>query len=378
MARRVLPPRRRTAPHAPPPPGAPLSATILDIAFRRASLVSPHGKTPAERDRLRAELKIVRSSATVLRHLRLASRSVERRAQGTFERALLARSFEGGNVERSLLRLRHAAERIRRAARDAERAVHGDLDHEGLAAVVRAFYGRLASFVREVDPDLLALRAAERFLKERPEIVTDLPVVVVAGFPNVGKSSLVARLSSARPKVASYPFTTLAVSVGHADLGFDRLQVMDTPGVLGRTRRSNRAEAEARTAVERAATVVVFVLDPTDTSGYSLEEQEQLLSRWREEFPKLLIVPVETKVDLVRRTTDRLQVSSVTGEGVDRLRAVLREALPTGPGPALEPSPEGDWPEPAPVEEAEEAPLSRSRLTRPPRPHARRGSRRAR
>ncbi|MGD0250990.1 MAG: GTPase, partial [Thermoplasmata archaeon] len=197
--------------------------------------------------------------------------------------------------------------------------------------------GRLASFVREVDPDITRLRSIAGYLRERPHLEPALPTVVIAGFPNVGKSSLVARLSSARPKVADYPFTTLAIAVGHADLGFDRLQVVDTPGVLGRPGRANPAEVEAKTTVRGAATVVLFVLDPTETSGHTLAEQEELLERWRVEFPSLPIVAVETKCDLRRSASDRLKVSAVTGEGTEALLEKIRSLVrSTGDLPPLQ------------------------------------------
>src|SRR5208337_95264 len=66
--------------------------------------------------------------------------------------------------------------------------------------------------------------------------------------------------------------TTIGVEVGHADLGFDRLQVLDTPGVLNRSRRANPAEDEAEAAVSHAATAVLFVLDPSGTCGFTLED----------------------------------------------------------------------------------------------------------
>ncbi len=340
----------------------PASVGILDVAFHRASLVTPRGATKAERDRLRARLKIVRSSATVLRHLRLEARPFTVPPLSDFDRALVAARFGDGTLERSLARLRRAEERIRGLAREAERSLGRASGPDALGDEVRAFYGRLSSFVREIDRDIERLRAIDRFLDERPHLEPGSPTLVVAGFPNVGKSSLVARLSSARPKVADYPFTTLSIAVGHADLGFDRLQVLDTPGVLGRPGRSNDAETEATTAVRHGATVVLFVIDPTGASGYSVPEQEALLARWHEEFPDLAILAVDSKSDLVRGPGERPRVSAVTGEGIDALRIRVRDMLrPRGELPpmeeALEETPTADRaaaeaPEPEPPEEA--------------------------
>lgn len=333
MARARTPLRRRASTPRRPPP----SVEILDTAFHRASLATPHGDTKPERDRLRAKLKVVRSGATVVRHLRLETRRFAKPGLSEFERALVAGAFGDGTLDRALLRIRRAEERIRGLARDAEQATRRASGSEELGDQVRAFYGRLSSFVREVDRDLEKVREVSEFLRNRPRLDPSAPTLVVAGFPNVGKSSLVARLSSARPKVADYPFTTLSIAVGHADLGFDRLQVVDTPGVLGRSHRANLAEEEATTAVGRAATVVLFVIDPTGGSGYTREEQEALLEKWRAEFPQLPIIVVETKSDLARRTTERMQVSATTGEGIDDLWSVLRRAMePKGELPPME------------------------------------------
>jgi len=329
-------PGRKARGHKPaavPPP----SVAILDIAFHRASLATPRGESKAARDRLRAELKVVRSSATVLRHLRLETRRFVHPPPSEFETTLLDQAFGVGSLARALTRVRRAEARIRGLAQTAERATKGASGSEELGDQVRAFYGRLSSFVREIDPDLERLRAMDRYLDERPKLDPNRPTLVVAGFPNVGKSSLVGRLSSAHPKVADYPFTTLSIAVGHADLGFDRLQVLDTPGVLGRTGRSNPAESEARAAVGGVATVVLFVIDPTEQCGYSIEEQERLLTRWREEFPRLPIIAVETKCDLIRRATERLHVSAVTGEGLSALETQVRELVrPKGELPPIQ------------------------------------------
>ncbi len=337
---------------------APPSAEILNIAFHRASLATPRADSKAARDRLRAELKIVRSAATVVRHLRLETRLFVRTPPTPFEASLVAQAFGSGTLERSLVRVRRAEDRIRGLAQAAERATKNASGSEELGDQIRAFYGRLSSFVREVDADIETLRKIRGYLEDRPHLDPTAPTLVIAGFPNVGKSSLVSRLSSAHPKVADYPFTTLSIAVGHADLGFDRLQVLDTPGVLGRSGKANPAESEARTAVTGAATVVLFVVDPSGKSGYPVEEQERLLGRWEAEFPNLPIIPVETKCDLFRRPTDRLQVSAVTGEGLEVLQAQIRSLVrPKGELPPMEEAMTEEVPE---VVDDDEVPPRRS------------------
>jgi nucleolar GTP-binding protein len=361
MGRRLTNARGRRGAEPPPPP----SVAILDTAFHRASLADPHGQTKAERDRRRAQLKIVRSSATVVRHLRLETRPFLKPPLTEFARALVAGRWGDRPLERSLTRVRRAEERIRNLARDAERAAQRASGSEELGDQIRAYYGRLSSHVREIDADLVRLREIGDFLSDRPSLDPAAPTLVVAGFPNVGKSSLVAQLSTARPKVADYPFTTLSIAVGHADLGFDRLQVVDTPGVLGRKRRANPAETEAETAVSRAATVVLFVIDPTGTSGHTLDEQESLLERWKAEFPNLPIIPVETKCDLARRPGDRTQVSAVTGEGIEELLLRIRsQVTPRGELPPMQEELVEELPNVEDIGMDEASPPPRARRTR--------------
>lgn len=359
------------------PPRPPPSVEILDIAFRRASLATPKGSTKSERDRRRAQLKIVRSGATVSRQILSVVRSFQRPSLTELELALIATRFGEGSFERSMTRLQRAIERIRGLQRDSERGLKGANDPDEIGTEVRRFYGRMSSHVREIDPDLARLGAMRHFLRERPKIDPNVPTLAVAGFPNVGKSALVAKLSTAHPKVAEFPFTTLSIEVGHADLGFDRWQVLDTPGVLGRAGRANPAEAEASTAVERGAQVVLFLIDPTESCGYTLEEQELLLARWRAELGDRPILVVESKADL-RPTgrSDRLQISATTGEGIDTLREQIR-ALTVSvarPVPIPEP-PELESLEPVALPDEDEASVERMRRRSKPRHPGRRAAR---
>jgi nucleolar GTP-binding protein len=327
------------------PRGRKPSSVLLDIAFRRAYRATPHGADRLDRARRRALLKIVRSTATVERQLRLRTARFDPSEVTELDRTLLSDRFGTAALPRALTRVGRASTRIRGLARTSQAELRRASSEEGFGEVVRACYGRLASFLREIDPDLEDLERFRIFLEERPRLASDRPTLVVAGFPNVGKSSLVARLSSAHPRIADYPFTTLSISVGHADLGFDRMQVVDTPGVLGRTRQTNPAESEALATVRHAAHVILFVLDPSEECGYPLAEQEKLLVRWKEEYPNLPLLEVETKSDLPHAPTGRLSVSAVTGDGLPELRRRIEQAMRSvaarlSPGlPPLEESP---------------------------------------
>lgn len=322
-------------------PGAAPSSAILDAAFRKAYRSTPRGDSMLDRARRRARLKVIRSSAVIIRHLGLERRPFRGESVTEFQRTLVDRRFGPGALDHALRRVGRAEERIRGLTRDSGKEIERASTMEQFGDQVRAFYGRVASFVREVDPDLRMLRQVHAYLDERPRLDPQVPTVVVAGFPNVGKSSLVAKLSSATPKVADYPFTTLALAVGHADLGFDRLQVLDTPGVLGRAR-LNEPEAESDSAVRRAASVVLFVIDPTSSCGFPVPEQERLLERWRAELPRVPFLVVETKSDLERSPSSRLRVSAVTGEGLEALRVELQRLL-AGLKAAAPPAPVADW-----------------------------------
>ncbi len=188
--------------------------------------------------------------------------------------------------------------------------------------VLKSAYGRIASVVEQIDDDLRFLNEAKNRMREIPTL-KDLPTVVVAGYPNVGKSSFVAAVSTLKPEIASYPFTTKSIKVGFAG----DLQVIDTPGLLDRpiTRR-NRIERRAILCLKHIADAILFIIDPTETCGYSVDKQLSLLDEVKRSFGKP-IVEAYSKADMHDRR-DRIAFSTVTGEGVeevmDEIRALLR------------------------------------------------------
>ncbi|MHA1143948.1 MAG: NOG1 family protein [Candidatus Helarchaeota archaeon] len=162
-----------------------------------------------------------------------------------------------------------------------------------------SFYGRISSVIRKIDKHLILLRNYRKILVKLPFIDTAQFSVVVAGYPNVGKSSLVRLVSSASPEVSYYPFTTKKIVVGHFVHAHQKIQIIDTPGILDRPlAKRNKIELQAITALKYLANVIFFIIDPSESCGYSLESQVHLLNEIKNYFPSIPLVLFLNKIDI--------------------------------------------------------------------------------
>jgi nucleolar GTP-binding protein len=180
---------------------------------------------------------------------------------------------------------------------------------------------RLASMVHQIDKDLHFLNEVRNTLRQLPH-VDDAFTVVIAGYPNVGKSSFIRRVSSAEPEVASYPFTTKGIIVGHRIMGREKIQFVDTPGILDRpAEERNQIERQALSAMMNVASVVLFILDPSEHCGYPMEVQLRLLEEVKGMVRAPLVV-VANKSDLIA-TVEYQTMSTANGTGVEDVLAAI-------------------------------------------------------
>ena len=141
------------------------------------------------------------------------------------------------------------------------------------------FFGRVSSLVKDLEKSIRTFNDSAKKLKEFPEIDVSLPIVLLAGFPNVGKSTLLAALTDSKPKIASYPFTTKGILVGSFEQRWQKVMVVDTPVLLERPEeKRNPVEKKAVSALKHLPDLVVFVADPTEQCGCSIGVQRQLFS----------------------------------------------------------------------------------------------------
>ncbi len=190
------------------------------------------------------------------------------------------------------------------------------------------------------------LAGEERDLRLELKLLADVGLL---GFPNVGKSSLIARVSAARPKIADYPFTTLVPNLGMVRLVGERsFVVADVPGLIEGAHRGAGLGDRFLRHLERTR-VLVHLLDATAGNGRTpLRDFETLNRELRLYDPKLAQRPqivALNKIDLpdVRRNLARIAVpfkrrglelipvSAATGEGVPQLLEAAWRILSAAP-----------------------------------------------
>lgn len=195
-----------------------------------------------------------------------------------------------------------------------------------------SFYGRVSSIIKQIDKDLKFLAKAREVIRKMPHIDDDAVVVVVAGAPNVGKSSLINMVSSGNSEIASYPFTTKGIFLGHITIHRTKVVLVDTPGLLERPEEERNAiEKKASSAIRNLSSAVIFVLDPSETSGMPLDSQETLVRKLKEELGEVPHITIDNKSDILKRDegTENLLISCETEEGkeavMEWLTGIVRE-----------------------------------------------------
>lgn len=168
-------------------------------------------------------------------------------------------------------------------------------------------YGRIVSIVKRIEDELDFLDFCKRELKNMPNINFDAIRVVIAGFPNVGKSTLLNNITDASPKVANYPFTTQGLQIGNYELGYKKYQIIDTPGLLDRSINDmNEIELNAIAALEHLGNIIIYIFDPSETSGFLMKNQYLLYAEIKKVF--------ETQMICLFNKTDLLEDDSVIEE----------------------------------------------------------------
>jgi GTP-binding protein len=182
----------------------------------------------------------------------------------------------------------------------------------------------------------------ERLLRLQLKLLADVGLV---GFPNAGKSTLISRVSAARPKIADYPFTTLQPNLGVVTLSDDRsFVVADVPGLIAGAHAGQGLGHQFLRHIERTK-VLVHLVDVSSMSGRDPVEDFETINQELRLFDARVAakpqIVAANKIDalddpdrvkrLEGHARDRgvpfYKISGVTGEGVDRLMEGVWRAI---------------------------------------------------
>ncbi len=296
-------------------PTVPTSQELLDKAFRRASI-----RSETDESKIQTAGNILSDN---LANLIRKFPSFENLPPFYREMADIVVGIDALRI--SLSRLRWASKQIKDITKEYVARVKRDRVGAG-DTIRKAAFGRMSSIIKSIEKDLLFLNDSRNKLRKMPMIDPALPTILIAGYPNVGKSSFIVSVTGARPEIASYPFTTRGIYVGHFIRDNQKYQVVDTPGLLDRPlSERNEIERQAVAVLRHLQGVVLFIIDPSEHCGYPLESQLRLAEDLKE-WVNLPILVVANKADMADYN-DLPKMSTLTGVGVPEILEKLVSIL---------------------------------------------------
>ncbi|XP_040290151.1 nucleolar GTP-binding protein 1 [Bufo bufo] len=186
----------------------------------------------------------------------------------------------------------------------------------------RAALGRMCTIIKRQKQSLEYLEQVRQHLSRLPSIDPNTRTLLLCGYPNVGKSSFINKVTRADVEVQPYAFTTKSLFVGHMDYKYLRWQVVDTPGILDHPlEERNTIEMQAITALAHLRAAVLYVMDVSEQCGHTLEQQLELFNNIRPLFSNKPLIMVLNKCDVKR-------VSELSEEHQKIFKDLENEGLP--------------------------------------------------
>lgn len=194
--------------------------------------------------------------------------------------------------------------------------------------------GRMCTLMKRQGPSLAYLEQVRQHMSRLPSIDPNTRTVLLCGYPNVGKSSMMNKLTKAEVEVQPYAFTTKSLFVGHMDYKYLRWQVIDTPGILDRPlEERNTIEMQSITALAHLRAACLYLVDISEQCGYTITQQATLFHSIKPLFANKPILIVCNKTD-ARKMEDltpaeRKVIDEMVSEA-RRISAGVAAALPEG------------------------------------------------
>ncbi|MDO8625343.1 MAG: GTPase [Candidatus Diapherotrites archaeon] len=279
---------------------------MLDLAFRHGRGLQPVvGKRVRKKERwskeiARVKLEGISDELAEKLHV-VGTRFPSFEELPFFYQDLMDATIDLDRTRKRLGNIKRAGKLVQKMRREHLGKIFRSKTDRAISSLSHAYYGRITSIMKKINADLKALELARRELERLPNVRTDCFTVLLAGFPNVGKTTVLSRLTGSMPEIAAYPFTTKGLKLGYFRERFFDVQVIDTPGLLDR-QKVNTVEQKALSALRNLDGVVVFVVDASETSGFGLAQQQKLLEALKKELRQKTFWTALNKVDIAHPT----------------------------------------------------------------------------
>jgi nucleolar GTP-binding protein len=286
---------------------------LVEIAFARAAKEAKKKriKNPHLRKKRGEEKRIRESTSYIVNYLSKIEK-IDGIVAGypIFYQDLLNTNKGFEKLRKALEKIHHTKVSIEKLAKRTRRNLRTSKGEA--VALRREFYGRTATQLKKIKPELITVGDFTEAVKHLPTIKEEFSVVI-AGMPNVGKSSLLKKITASTPRVETYPFTTKNILVGYIRKEHKTIQVIDTPGLLDRPLDArNPIEKQAILALKHLAGVILFILDPTEICGFTISSQIGLYREISSNFED--VVAVINKIDIAEQASMELISKEIPGK----------------------------------------------------------------
>lgn len=178
----------------------------------------------------------------------------------------------------------------------------------------------MATIIRRQKDPLAYLEQVRQHISRLPSIDPSTRTLLICGYPNVGKSSFINKVTRADVDVQPYAFTTKSLFVGHMDYKYLRWQVVDTPGILDHPlEEMNTIEMQSITALAHLRSAILYFMDLSEQCGYTIEAQVQLFNSIKPLFANKPTI-------LALNKSDAMRLEDLDAERAALVRSIIEES----------------------------------------------------
>ena len=207
-----------------------------------------------------------------------------------YQKLLSYDDIEFDEINKAIDKITKVSESLNKKLEDVKYKLKKSKETERIYSIQNSAIGFLTSKLERLNNTFTYLENARKILRNLPYFKDDHITVAISGFPNVGKSTLLKKITTADPEIQPYSFTTKGLNLGY----YKNYQFIDTPGTLNRTK-LNKIEQKAELILTEVADKIIFVVD--STLGYGIDKNKKLYDKLKKLNKPIIIYVSMTDIE---------------------------------------------------------------------------------